>query len=169
MDGRAAGDAYRSHTGGCTTGRRRTQNHRGTRLYEGHTRGRSEASRHRSSAGTGQWERHTAGGDHVCRGTPLHVQDKRLRIARVSSVLWLQVSLLPRVIMLELPFHFSPQSVDTPLRRGEALHSICSNCGELTILTRTCEDELGTMSVFNTKGLMLRYARPPPRLSSRMI
>jgi len=42
--------------------------------------------------------------------------------------------------------------------RGEALHSICNNCRELVITTRTAHDESGLMTVFDNKGQPIRYS-----------
>lgn len=39
--------------------------------------------------------------------------------------------------------------------RGEALHSICNNCGELSIMTRTASDDSGLVTTFDHKGLAL--------------
>lgn len=44
--------------------------------------------------------------------------------------------------------------------RGEALHSICNNCGELSIMTRTASDDSGLVTTFDHKGLALRCVLP---------
>jgi hypothetical protein len=41
--------------------------------------------------------------------------------------------------------------------RGEALHSVCNNCAELSIATRTVDDSSGVVTTFDSKGEARRY------------